>query len=409
MSLSTPAKNRLALGSVFFTFFVDNLSWSIVFPIFAPFFLDLHNELFSPDFSAAARTTILGFFLAAFPLAQFFGSPLIGEYADRRGRKKALIYTILFSLGGLALSAYSIQAKLLGLLFISRLISGLFSGNLSICLTAIVDISKDEHFKMKHFGYLAVIAGFSFIIGTYLGGKLSDPEVSELFNPAFPLWIATFLTFLNFLFVFFAFKETKKPHDLVKFNFLEGLHNIQKALQIAKIKVIYIIYFLFLFSWNILLQFTPVHLIETFHFSNSEIGDMAAFMGITWAIGSGFVNKFLVNRFASLKVLEFSLMAFTLFCAMIIFPKNVATFLLLLGICVILAGVAWPICTSLISSMADESVQGKILGISQSMQSLAMALSPLIAVVTLIHTGLPFIVAALASLAAGLVYFKVKI
>src|SRR5690606_34294193 len=65
-------KKRLTLASVFFTFFIDNLCWAIVFPIFAPYFLDPENKLFTPDVSIAERTTMLGFFLMAFSLGQFF-------------------------------------------------------------------------------------------------------------------------------------------------------------------------------------------------------------------------------------------------------------------------------------------------------------------------------------------------
>lgn len=409
MSASPSRKKKLTLASIFFTFFVDNLCWSIVFPIFAPFFLDPENKVFSPEISAASRTTILGIFLAAFPLAQFFGSPMIGEYADHKGRKKALVYTIFFSFLALALSAYSFHAQILSLLFVSRLISGVFSGNLSICLAAIADLSKDEQAKTKNFGYLAAIAGFSFIIGVFLGGEFSDVQLNEHFSPAFPLWIATGLTFLNFLFVLFGFKETKTIDENMQFKFLEGINNIQMALKTEKIKVIYVIYFLFLFSWNILLQFTPVHVIEVFDFSNHQIGIVAAFMGVCWAVGAGLFNKFLLHRFSPLKVLEFSLLTFTILCALIIVPKNLSSLVALLGVCVVLAGIAWPICTSIISSRAGKNIQGKILGMSQSVQSLAMALSPLVAVFSHIHTGLPFIVAALASFLAGLVYFKVKL
>lgn len=402
-------KPRLSLISIFFTFFVDNLSWSIVFPIFAPFFLDKQNHFFSIETSVATRTTILGIFLGIFPLAQFFGAPIIGEYADRRGRKKALVYTIFFAFLGFALTAYSMQEKILSMLFMSRLLTGFFSGNLSVCLAAVADLSKSAKMKIRYFGYLAVFAGFAFIIGAYIGGKLSDSEVSEVFNPSFPLWIATGITFLNFIFVLFGFEETQHPDDHSEFDFFQGFHNIQEALRTEKLKLIYIIYFLFLFAWNILLQFTPVLVIEGFQFTNSQIGDVAAFMGICWAIGSGLVSKFLLKKFSSLRVMEVSLLCFTIFCGLVVLPDSIGWLLFILGACVLLAGLAWPICTNVISNTASSKIQGKVLGMSQSMQSLAMAISPLVAIFTHIYQGFPFIIAALFSLGASLLYFKLKL
>jgi MFS family permease len=75
----TEKKRKITLFSVYFTFFVDTLSWAIVFPIFAPYFLDPHNVLFSASVSTATRTTILGLFLMAFSFGQFLGAPIMGE------------------------------------------------------------------------------------------------------------------------------------------------------------------------------------------------------------------------------------------------------------------------------------------------------------------------------------------
>lgn len=404
----TEKQRRRSLGSIFFTFFVDNLAWSIVFPIFAPYFLDPTNKIFSPEVSLATRTTLLSFFLAIFPLAQFFGAPLIGEFADKEGRKKALTYTIFFSVIGLFLSAWSMKNGWLVFLFFSRLITGFFSGNLSICLASIADLAKEEKHRTKHFGYLAVVAGFSFIIGAFVGGKCSDSTEYALFNPAFPFWIGGVLMLLNFLFVLFLFKETKLPDPSTRFIFLESVYNIKKIFEIKRLTTIYMIYFFFLFSWNVLFQFTPVLVVKNFAFSNSDIGDMAAFMGICWAIGSGGINKFLLKVFKGAKILEGSIILFTIFAALLIVPKSVTVLLILLGICVVCAGMAWPICTNIISLKAGENMQGKVLGISQSMQSLAMATSPLVGVLTQISFTLPFLSAALFSLIAGILYFRLN-
>ena len=290
-------KRRLSFFSILFTFFVDNLGWSIVFPIFAPLFLDPNNILFTHNFTFAYRTAILGFFLAAFPLAQFFGSPILGEFADNIGRKKALIISIFLTFLGYLLTGWSIQEKNLIVLFFARFLTGLFSGNLSVCLASISDLSANESSKAKNFGFLSALGGFSFIIGAFLGGKLSDPSVNKIFSFQFPIWIAAFLSFLNLLFIIFFFRETFIKFFKTKYKPFEGIENIKKALETKGIKKIYLIYFLFVFAWTLLFQFSPVLVIKKFNFSNSQIGDLAAFMGICWIIGSAVVAKILSKFF----------------------------------------------------------------------------------------------------------------
>jgi len=405
----TVTRKKLSFFSVLFTFFVDNLGWSIVFPIFAPLFLDINNEIFAPDVSIATRTTILGAFLMAFPLAQFFGAPILGEVADRFGRKKAFVMSIFLSLIGYVLSALGIMYKHLELLFISRLITGLFSGNLSVCLASIADLSKDAKSKMKNFSYLSVIAGFSFIIGAYLGGKFSDSTVSVFFSPDLPLWISAGLALVNLLFIIFAFQETHDIQKDVKFDLLESVHNIQQALKTKRIKMIYLIYFLFVFAWTMVFQFSPVLVVRRFEFTYSQIGDLAAFMGISWAVGSGIIHKLLLRKFSSTKVLEITLMIFTILAVLITFQKHLWVVVVLLGLCGGLGGIAWPICSTLISNMASKSIQGKILGMSQSMQSVAMALAPLLGGLSdQLFSHFPFILAGIASFFGSLLYFNAK-
>lgn len=405
----TPEKrDKISLASIYFTFFIDNLGWSIVFPIFAPYFLDHQNKIFSPDLSDKTRTLVLGFFLMAFSLGQFLGAPILGEYADRHGRKKALVLSVFFTLVGMGLSAWSMEVGSLFFLFLGRLITGIFSANMSICLASITDLSLPEN-KAKNFGYLSLAAGLSFVLGAFIGGKLSDSSISRYFTFDFPLWISTWLTLFNLFFVLFGFKETSYPHPDVKFDLLESFKNIKMALKTEKIKQIYAIYFLFIFTWTILFQFTPVLAVERFYFTGSNIGDLALYMGLCWAIGSGYLNKILLRYFHPNKILEGCLISFTILCGLVVLPKHIYGILGILGLCVIIGGIAWPLCNHLISNLAPREIQGKVLGMSQSVQSFAMAIAPVIGGIAFhAFNSLPFFIGAAFSLVAVLIYFTLK-
>lgn len=400
---------KISLASVFLTFFVDNLCWSIVFPIFAPYFLDTSNNLFSPDISEKMRTTILGLFLMAFSFGQFIGAPIIGEYGDRHGRRRALLLTVPSTLIGLLLTAISMKHYMLYWLFFARLITGIFASNGSICLAAVSDLSENESAKTRNFGYFSIIAGLSFVVGAFVGGKLSDPTIDPRFGPEFPLQMAAILTGFNFLFIFFGFRETMKMDLTKKFSFFHCFENIKIALSKREIHNIYAIYFLFIFAWNILLQFIPVIMIKRFSFTESNIGDLALYVGMCWIIGSGHLKQWLSAFFTTAKVMKICFLILPIFTAFVIFPSHIYYLLTLLGICTLIGGITWPLCTSLISNLAPQEMQGKILSISQSVQSLAMATGPVIAGLSYkISPYAPFLTAAFAFLLAGLLPIRTK-
>ena len=400
---------KFSLFSVYFTTCIDSLSWSIVFPIFAPLFIHLNGTLFPPEVSIASRATALGFFLMAFSLGQFFGAPIIGAYADSRGRKKALLVTVFMTFCGLALTAWSVQTEDLALLFAGRLLTGIFAANMSICLACVADLSEHDGQKTKRYGHLSVIVGLSFVLGAFLGGKFSDSSVNVLFSPQLPLWIATGLTFLNFLFIFFGFQETNLDQKHSDFTLLNSVNNIKIALKTDKIKAIYCLYFLFFFAWTILFQFTPVLMVRSFEFTSSSIGDLALFMGICWAIGSSFLKRFLLHIFSLTRVFETALLVFTALCIWLIFANHVYVVLSIVAGCIMIGGVLWPLCNGLISDAAPKGMQGKLLGMSQSVQSLAMTIAPAVAGIAYqAFPGFPFLVSAVASLLAGILYFSLK-
>jgi DHA1 family tetracycline resistance protein-like MFS transporter len=402
----TEGRKKLTFLSVCLTFFVDTLSWAIVFPIFAPYFLDARNVLFSADVTAGMRTTILGLFLMAFSLGQFLGAPVMGEYADRHGRKKALGLGVFFTFIGLCLSAWSMHVGNLWLLFIGRLVTGLFASTTAVCLSCISDLGENEKTRVKYFGYLSMIAGIGFVFGAFAGGKLSDKSISSSFYVSFPIWLAAGFSFVNFLFVLFGFRETSIVHPGAKFHFFQAFHHIKVALKTEHIKRLYAIYFLFLFAWTIIFQFISVLTVERFAFTTSDIGNMAFFMGVCWVIGSGYLNRMLLHHFPSRRILEVCLIGFTLLCGLVIVPREVYGVMAILGSCVILGGIAWPICTGLISSAAPDQMQGKILGVTQSTQSFAMTIAPIVGGLAFhVSLGLPFLIAAGVCLAATVVYY----
>lgn len=398
-------RKRAGLFPIYFTFFIDSLSWSIIFPIFAPYFLDIHNPLLSGDTSLATRTTLLGFFLMAFSLGQFLASPIIGEYADKHGRKKALLFTVFFTFVGMIITALSIKTYSLLFLFIGRLTTGIFSSNAALCLTCISDVSSSERTKAKRFGILSLLTGLSFILGAFIGGKLSDPSISSYLSADIPFWLTSALSLLNLFFIWKNVQETAPLLPSRSFVFFESFHHIGQVLKTKKIKSIYTVFFFFLFGWTIIFQFTPVLVVHKYGFTSSQIGNLALFMGLLWAFSSSVINHFLASRFSSKKILDVCLFLFTFLCGVIVFPSHLPITLALLGGTALVGGLAWPHCTAILSAAAPQNVQGKILGLTQSIQSLAMTIAPLVGGISYqLHPGSAFLFASIACLLASFIY-----
>ena len=410
MDMQEKNKRRFSVFSVFFTFFIDNLGFTIIFPILAPLFLSPTESILSASMSYKLKATILGLFLGVYPFAQFLCAPLIGEFADKYGRKFAFISTGFITLFGYILCAVSITYKWVLVLFFARLIMGASSGSLSVCLSSLADLSDSKKTKIRYYGLGSVIAGVTFVLGPFLGGKLSDPALNDMFSPAFPMWAGGMLTFVNLIFLFFAFTETVHKKSGEKFDLIKGFHNVQIALRTPSIKKLYMIYFFYLLSWNMLFQFIPAFLVTRFSSGNSMIGDISALMGGCWIIGSVLLYKGLlpfVKTKTMLFITSVLLIGLILACS---FVGEMFYFVIFLGISVVVASFGWPLCAGAISNAASNNMQGKIFGLSQSIQSLAMMLAPIIVAPFLAKgSGIPFYIAAAVSAVFGILVIFTKV
>ncbi|MCH9612192.1 MAG: Tetracycline resistance protein, class B [Chlamydiia bacterium] len=396
-----PRQKTKSLFAIFLTFAIDYLGATIIFPIFAPLFLSHEHSLFTKDFSDNARGILLGIFLASFPLAQFFFSPIIGEFADRSGRKRTFLLTIISVIVGYFLSAWAIDARNLPALFGGRFLMGLAAGNMSVCLASIIDLSATTKEKIRYFTMGSAVAGIAFVVGPFLGGKLSDPTLCPIFGPSFPMWIGGYLAVANFFIILFLFHETLHAKAHGPFDFLKAYHNVQSALRTPTIKNLYVSYFFYFFSWNMVFQFIPALLVEVFGSNMGTIGDVTALMGVIWIVGTLVMSRLIhTHRFVK-PALYTALVVFAVATALSGFQRHLVLLLVISGVGVFFAGGMWPIFASAISGAAEKHMQGRVMGLSQSIQSLAMIIAPLLGGLFFhLLLPLPFMLASLAAVFA---------
>jgi DHA1 family tetracycline resistance protein-like MFS transporter len=397
----TAARRDHPILPIFVTVFIDLLGFGIAIPTLAVVLLRPEAGVLPFATPFGIRTIFYGMLVASYPIAQFFGAPILGALSDRYGRKPVLIVPILANMLGYVIFALGLIFQRLDLLFISRIIDGFAGGSISIAMSALADISEDERAKTRNFGLIGLAFGLGFILGPFIGGKLSDSSLVSWFTYATPFWFAAGLCMINMILVWWQFPETLRTRTDTKVSALTGFRNLWRAFKLSNLRVMFFVVFLLTLGFNFFTQFFQVFLIEKFSFTQSQIGDLFAYVGLWIAIAQGFVTRPLSRKFSPRTILSFSALFLGLTLPLLILPKMSWVLFLILPFIAVFQGLTEPNSTAMVSELSDASSQGEILGIKQSIQSMGMAIPPIIAgFISGIHHTLPIIVASIITLLA---------
>lgn len=366
-------QKRPSFFPVLLTAFIDLVGITLIFPIMAPLLIDNETHIFPPEYDEALRDIIYGFLIATFPIAQFFGAPILGALSDRFGRKPILLISISGAFLGYILFGIAIVMNNLPLLFIARIIPGFMGGNIAVIFSAVSDLSKVEE-RAKNFGLIGMAFGLGFILGPSLGGVLSDPNVVSWFSYDTPLWATAILSLFNLILIWKIFPETIKQKQKTPFGLGAGFRNISLAFSFPNLRWILISQFLVTLGFAFFTQYFQVFLIKKFEFDVRSIGMFFGYIGVWIAIAQGLIVRFISGKVKA-EILV-SIFIFTLGCSLplLLVPNQWQYLLAIVPLIALSQGIQAPNLTATISIQATKEQQGSILGINQSMQSLGLAL-----------------------------------
>ena len=394
----------LSIVPIFLVVFIDLIGVGIVIPILAPMFLDPHSPLFAVGTDLSVRTAMLGLLLALYPLAQFFGAPILGSLSDFHGRKKLLLVSLLGTFIGYVLFALGISTGNLWLLIIGRIIDGFTGGNISIAQSAIADLS-DKESKAKNFGLIGMAFGLGFILGPFIGGKLGDPNVVSWFNYSTPFWFAAILCALNIVSLYFMFNEKKKESVRKDIDLFTGIKNLKIAFGVPNLRIAFWAVFLISFGFTFFTQFFQVYLIERFSYTQSQIGDYFAFLGICVAISQGIIVRWVSKRFSPQKALSVSVLMLAVSISLYLLISDSSHLYYVVPLIAIFNGITLPNTTALVSNLGVEKSQGELLGINQSVVAVAWSLPAIVAgLVSSIDVRLPIMISSIVLFIAWLFF-----
>lgn len=377
-----------------FTYFTDTFGLAIVYPLLTPLLLDSNYELLSLKFSAAHRVLILSVLIASFPFAQFFGAPFLGALSDRIGRRKVFLLTIGGGIFGYLVTALGIEIKSLPLLWVGRLVTGLFAGNLTLCLAAIADISHAPAARARNFGWFGAVGGPGFIGAIFVGSAMVG-------HPGAAFLITAAIAIVNWALMYRFFRETHASRGTYPFKLTYGWDNIKTALRFKTVRPIYLSYFFYTMCWITSMQLLPSYITLRLASGAFQVSVMLLVIALLWLISNSLLNPWLIKRLIPASIFAGSLALLTLMLFSSLLAKNFGFFLPFLGLAAFFSALSWTNGLATISLTAPPSIQGSILGINQSISALASIIGPVIGGLLVSgHISMLFLFTGACSLAA---------
>jgi len=347
-------------------------------PVLAPMMLDPASTLVPALWTEATRNIALGVLVAAYPLAQFFGAPILGTLSDRHGRKKMLIISLIGTLIGYLLFAVGLLTGQLWLLYFSRALDGFTGGNIGVANSAIADMSTENN-RAKNFGLIGMAFGFGFVIGPSLGGLLANPDVVSWFSSATPFYFAAFLSVLSLSLLTFFFQETLREPSHQRVHLLLGFSHVKKSFKMADLRTIFLVVFLHTLGFCFYAQFMPVFLVQKFAMTTTQIGMLFGFVGIWIALSQGLFTRIAARYFRSEQVLRFSIFCLALTLFILPFVPTAGLLYLIQPFVALFEGLTFPNTTAVVSQIAKPTEQGEAMGVTQSLRALGQAIPSLVA------------------------------
>ena len=396
------------LLAVVFTVFVDLLGLGILIPVIPQLLANPESPFFllPRGMTIGQGYILLGFLTALFPFMQFIATPILGELSDRFGRKPVLAISLFGTCLSYILFAMGIITRNLPLLFISRAFDGITGGNIAVAQAAIADITTPEN-RAKSFGLIGAAFGLGFILGPFIGGKLSDPHIFHAFNAATPFWFAATLSFLNVLSVIFLLPETiKQKQQTLALHFGKSVKNIRKAFNLSGMKPLFTTAFLMTAGFTFYITFFSVFLIHKFGFSQGSIGNYFAYVGLWAVFAQAVVVRKVTKHFSERQILKVSLIVTGLFMFAQLVPTVWWGLLFTVPFLAMANGLSMANMTSIVSRSVGPEIQGEILGINASVQALAQMSPPILSGFLAASTGVttPIFVAGSIIILAGIVF-----
>jgi DHA1 family tetracycline resistance protein-like MFS transporter len=348
------AKERSPLVIIFITVFIDLVGFGIVIPV-----LPLYAQKYG------ASETVVGLILAIYSVMQFVFAPILGKLSDRIGRRPVLFVSLIgTAIGFLTMGI----ANTLWLLFVGRIIDGITGGNISTAQAYIADVTPPEK-RSSAMGLIGAAFGLGFIFGPFLGGVLS------LFSLAAPFYFAAGLAAVNAVALYFLLPESLSEENRNRAG-RASIAQIFKESGSWQLGAVFATYFFATVAFAMLTATYTLFSFQRFGLDAIHNGYIFASQGVIGVLIQGVLLGRLVKAFGE-KLLA-ATGTFLLAVSMLALPiaNSITTLLLASAGIAIGNSFATPVLNGLASKSVSGAWQGRVLGVLQSVASLARIIGP---------------------------------
>ena len=320
----------------------------------------------------------VGWLISAYAACQLVSGPLLGRWSDTTGRKPLLLASQVGTFIGFIVTAF---APSMPVLFIARMIDGATAGNLSLAQAYISDITKPED-RAKSFGVIGIAFGIGFLIGPAISGILAKS------NYRYPIFAAAGLSALSILATAVLLPEARPArNDDGRRLSLVAWGEYMRYFREPKLATRLWQFLCFIFPFAMFTSGFPMFAERRLSFGPEQIGFVYAWVGFLGILTQGPVLGYLVKRFGEATLNRAGFAAYAVGYALLGFVHTVPA-LALAATVTAFGGFIRPTLTSLITKAAPRAEQGSVLGLQQSLTSVAQIAGPPFAGILIQHGAL---------------------
>lgn len=356
---------RSPLFVIFITVFIDLIGFGIVIPVL-PYYAE------GTRFGATPRE--VGLLFASYSVMQLIFAPMLGRLSDKYGRRPVLLASLIGTSLGFFILGF---ATTLWMLFLGRIIDGISGGNISTAQAYIADITTEDN-RAKGMGLIGAAFGLGFVFGPAIGGILSRWGIHV------PFLFAGALAAANAVLLYFTLPETVTADHPARVSAAagRGWKQLLDAMRRPRLAFVLAIYFLSIVAFSIMTTVFSLFVMFRLGYDAWHNGWIFAFVGIVSAIIQGGLIGRAVKHFGEPALIIIGGLLFSMSLMLTPFVRPATGLIGILSIAALSAignALSGPSLTSLASKSAGAGEQGMILGVTQSVASLARAVGPSLA------------------------------
>src|SRR5260221_4477895 len=249
------------------------------------------------------------------------------------------------------------NAHSLFMLFLARIVAGIFGASVGTASAYIADITPPEN-RSRRIGLIGAAFGVGFVLGPAIGGLLS------LISPVVPFWFAAVVALLSGVVVIALLPEPKEHAD--------RLQNLESAVAVWSgsfgrwLGLLVLTYFVAIAGFAIVTMIYPQVSHRRFGLSQSQISWIFVVLGLVGALIQGGAIGRLAKRFGDYKLAVVGLAVMAVRMGLNPFGTTIPAFALFTIGLGLRNNLARPTVDSIASKGAHAGLQGRGLGILQS-------------------------------------------